>query len=184
MDGALNSKPTKNGGGLLRTTTWGSLIALSILVAALGLTGHLPATQRGAAALQTIAPTASPQISASQPGAKAARADSFLSSTAKQISRLNPFSVGQGQKTEATVASSATQENAVVAPVEPATATRTAELEPKGQPQDSLSIGGSQDPEVLVAAKIAPDLKGIDPEAPVDVIVQFKSATGAPDLAR
>ena len=40
MDGALNSKPTKNGGGLLRTTTWGCLIALSILVAALGLTGQ------------------------------------------------------------------------------------------------------------------------------------------------
>ena len=32
-------------------------------------------------------------------------------------------------------------------------------------------------------AKIAPDLKGVNPEAQIDVIVQFKSASGASDVA-
>ena len=34
-----------------------------------------------------------------------------------------------------------------------------------------------------MVAKIAPDLKGVDPEAPIEVIVQFKNATGASDAA-
>jgi len=46
-----------------------------------------------------------------------------------------------------------------------------------------MASGGAVNPQTLIAAKIAPDLQGIDPTKPVDVIVQFKRTAASSDLS-
>jgi len=46
---------------------------------------------------------------------------------------------------------------------------------------NSASASPNDDQSVVVG-KIAQDLKGVDPEASIEVIVQFKNAAGASDL--
>jgi hypothetical protein len=58
------------------------------------------------------------------------------------------------------------------------TAPENAQTQSLGSPTSS----DDQDSQSLIAAKISPDLKGIDPDAPVDVIVQFRQTPSETEL--
>jgi hypothetical protein len=64
----------------------------------------------------------------------------------------------------------------------PAVAAPTTGASTEPQPQAGPVTNGAEDPQALIAAKIAPDLTGIDPSKLVDVIVQFKGSPNAADL--
>src|SRR5208282_1592678 len=55
-----------------------------------------------------------------------------------------------------------------------------------GAPSNDINTSlaaSTTDDQAAAVAKIAPDLKGVNPDAPIDVIVQFKNASGASDVA-
>src|SRR5580704_15834313 len=73
-------------GGLLRTTTWGTLIAFSLLIAGLGLAGHLFHPLSNPQALQTAANTTPDGAAA----VRAAARDSYnAGSTRRDSSRAS-----------------------------------------------------------------------------------------------
>jgi hypothetical protein len=55
MDGTGHGYSTNKGEGLLKTTTWGTLIALSLVAAAFGLKGSFSSSPLDSAALQAQA---------------------------------------------------------------------------------------------------------------------------------
>src|ERR1700730_2456297 len=55
MQPSQSRNPENKKSGVLKTTTWGTLIALSLLIAGLGLTGHLSPTGGTPQVVQTAA---------------------------------------------------------------------------------------------------------------------------------
>src|SRR5215467_8998493 len=178
MDATGRNNPAKNSGdgplkttiwgslfkdGLLKTTTWGALIGLSLLAAAFGFRGSFYSSHSDSTA-QIEARLDSPQLPVAQPTHSAPD-----SAYTQQQSRQSSPARNQRRK------SSASSVNRQVAP---AASSVLSNLTPKfGGQNQSLSgttSSDNQDPQTLVAAKIASDLKGIDPEKSVDVIVQFR----------
>src|SRR5262249_9473597 len=86
---------------------------------------------------------------------------------------------GQGQSEKAVAAGSPRETVASAAAISHATA-----ADSKSQPSDDAAASSSgKDSQVLMAAaKISPDLKDIDPDAPVDVIVQYRRSPAANEL--
>ncbi len=177
MIGSENNNGEKRGGGILKTTTWGALIALSALLA-FGVGSQLAKSHFDTSATQTAEQQASPDVMAAQADAKSAKEDSFFNSASKQISKFSPFSFGQESKPSNTPTLS-TQDKPLISGVQ--AVVQASDSGSKNHSRDGSQLGGDQDPQVLIAAKIAPDLKGIDPNKSLDVIVQFKSSS-AEDL--
>ncbi len=173
MIGSENNNSEKRGGSILKTTTWGALIALSALLA-FGVGSQLAKSRFDTSATPTAEQPASPDVLAAQADAQSAKEDSFFNSASKQISKLNPFSSGQESKRSNTPALSA-QDKPFISGVQ--AAPQASDSGSKNQSRDGSQPRPDQDPQVLIAAKIAPDLKGLDPDKPVDVIVQFKSSS-------
>src|SRR6266852_2930140 len=168
-----NNNGEKRGGSMLKTTTWGALIALSALLA-FGVGSQLAKSHFDTPATQTAEQQASPDVTTAQADVKPAKDDSFFRGAVKQISQLNPFSEGQESKPPATPTLNA-QERPLVPASRLQSAAQASDSDSKNQSRDASQPGADQDPQVLIAAKIAPDLKGIDPDKAVDVIVQFKN---------
>ena len=55
MDRSPSKNPENKQGGLLKTTTWGTLIALSLLIAGLGLTSYVFLPHGSSQAIETTA---------------------------------------------------------------------------------------------------------------------------------
>src|SRR5271170_8447446 len=72
MDLSPYKNPKNKNGGPLKTTTWGALIAFSLLLAGLGLTGHLSQPVGGPQAIQTTANKAAGRASAPPAAARGA----------------------------------------------------------------------------------------------------------------
>src|SRR6266436_8388503 len=180
MIGSENNNGEERGGSTLKTTTWGALIALSALLA-FGVGSQLAKSHFDTSATQTAEQQASPDVMTAQADVKPAKDASFFRGAVKQISQLNPFSEGQESKPAATPTLNA-QERPLVPASGLQSAAQASDPGSRNQSRDGSQTGADQDPQVLIAAKIAPDLKGIDPEKPLDVIVQFKNSASATDL--
>src|SRR5262249_33300041 len=174
MESTGNANGPRKSSGFLRTTTWGTLIAASLLVTAWSFSGHFGGSNDGlgyrtsevvaklnpfhsTSSSKTLEPSKAPAVEPSQ--ARSASAVAYQGHPAAEpkgpsmVAQYTPF---RG-----------------VNPVAPRPS------EAKGQAATETS---SEAP-VLIAAKMAPDLQGLDPEKPVDVIVQYRKspATNALD---
>src|SRR5580700_5577433 len=163
-------------GGLLRTTTWGTLIAFSLLIAGLGLTGHLFHPLGNPQVLQTAANTTPHQATALLTAAR----DSYNGgSTGRDSSRAStpyPYS-GIAENSAVASPSLATANGSPVLSHTPPAGTKDLSALQQGPVSGAPSTDAASLP-TQIAAKIAPDLKGLDPAKPVDVIVQFKRLAG------
>src|SRR5262249_22077915 len=148
--------------GLLKTTTWGSLIGLSLLAAAFGFRGTL-SSSHGDSTEQTEARLESPQLSLAQRPTDSA----LQSADSGQQLRLNQPTLDR--RRTSTVSAVSRQATPTTSSTFSGMAAKSGG--PSQSPGDATS-SDNQDPQRLIAAKIAPDLKGIDPEKPVDVNVQ------------
>src|SRR5690349_12757015 len=151
-----------NQDGLLKTTTWGTLIALSLLAATLGFKGSFSSSPDNSATLQAEAhlesvPSAQNAAPLSTQGGSSAKQSGLNSTPFNQYRRNDSYS--------------ARPQTLAASPALPNLAAKQS-----AQPQISTSgaSNDNQDPQSLIAAKIAPDLKGIDPQKPVSVIVQYR----------
>src|SRR5215469_6314637 len=167
MDRTAHGNPTKNGEGLLKTTTWGTLIALSLLAAAFGFRSSFSSSPDGSAALQAEARQESAPLQSTQSVAEPSQEgrslgkESGLSSASSNQDRRNGFSSANLQMPAA----------ASTAP-----SNLAAKQDAQVPSLSSPASNNNQDPQSLIAAKIAPDLKGIDPHKPVNVIIQYRQS--------
>src|SRR5215831_14315799 len=166
MESTSKTNSTKKSSGFLKTTTWGTLIAASALLAAWGFSGNFQSQagfgpNKPIAKLSQVQPNATP-IKNGSLSAPSTGNDRLSSSVSGVVS--NPYyansrsSVISGKGNGEQISSSRTNQESA---------------HPSELKSQTLSTG-STDPQVLIAAKMAPDLQGLDPEKPVDVIVQFR----------
>src|SRR5215472_8917589 len=157
--------------GLLKTTTWGALMALSLLAAAFGFRGSRFGSRTDSTE-QIESRLESPQLSLTQGHVQVA----LKSTDSGQKSRLKGPALDQ--RGTSGVPSVYRQVPPTRSSAFPTGTTTLA------APNQSLSDAASdnQNPQTLIAAKIAADLKGIDPDKPVDVIVQFRHAPSDTEL--
>jgi len=107
-DGTTNSHPARNGGGLLRSATWGRLTALAIFVAGWSLTPNGPALQDRPGVSRALTQPHSGKAIVFQSRAKPSRSWSFFAHVERQISRLNPFSLSEHEEKTSSSADSET----------------------------------------------------------------------------
>ena len=180
MDLTPYKGPNKQNGGPLKTTTWGALIAITLLLGLLGTTSFLFHQLGSPQVIQTAANTAPGQNGGAS---SVAKHSSNLSSNGFGFNGVPAFQQPLGVRaigpistnSPAVVMASAADQQGNSSGMKAAQATQ----------QDPLQGGmtaGTALTQAQIAAKIAPDLRGIDPAKPVDVIVQFKRSAGAADL--
>src|SRR6266851_8390248 len=159
-------------GSVLKTTTWGALIAFSAMILVAGLLGYNPWTPSGDLA-RSSAQVAEQGLPSAGPSATPAQDDSSMDGV---IGRALPSRDKSAATVHATPVISASAAAAHENPVR----SNQADLSHSNTRNIDTGTGSADtnpnDNEAAVAAKIAPDLKGIDPEKPVDVIVQFKNS--------
>ncbi len=180
MDRSPYKSPEDKNGGPLKTTTWGALIASSILVAGLGLTGYLSHLAVSPQVIETADNSALNQTAASPSTGGISRSAGLDNRSSSSASILRPTL--EVRKNGTVAVQSAAQANGSPAILK---APVVGQKEQGGAQQNAIAGEGSTgvvDAQAQLAAKIAPDLQGIDPEKPVDVIVQYKSSAAASDL--
>jgi serine protease AprX len=175
MIGAQKNSPKSKTSGFLKTTTWGTLISLSLVVAVLGVSGHLPWTSASQA---TPVPVAAVSVRPTQPfAAHSIFLGSSSDRTYKGVS-TRPGGREQVAKTDVTaqpsvlVASTSRQDNSGL---HAAVSSTSSDSGPSAA-EDNDSVQ-----QALIAAKLSSDLKQVDPEAPLDVIVQYHQLPSAMD---
>jgi len=181
MKRARESNPKSSTGTILKTTTWGALIALLLVTMAWGFSCYFPGVQDDANAPTSAALAGPAQDSSTSTSGPADRSKetSFLSSALRQVSKLNPFSGTTASKSKEAALSAQIQ-----SPTDGGSNPKSA-----AQPTDSNAKTqyGTQrtddDAGAVLAAKISPDLKGVKSEASVDVIIQFRQPPSETDLA-
>src|SRR6266851_2212886 len=160
-------------GSVLKTTTWGALIAFSATIMVAGLVGYNPWPPSGDLA-RPSAQVAEQGLPSAGPSATPAQDSSSISRAFGQALPSQDNSAATVHATPVISASAAaTPENPILS--------NQADPSHSNTPNHDTGTGSADtnptDTPAVVAAKIAPDLKGIDPEKPVDVIVQFKNGT-------
>jgi hypothetical protein len=165
---------TRKRGSVLKTTTWGTLIGASFMLAVLGLAAHFTSSDfiklRPAPHPSTAVATAN---TVEQEGAGTVGLDASVRPAA--VPNARPAGV---LPAPAAIAS----RNEFSQQPFPAVAAPTTGGSTEPQPQAGPVTNGAEDQQALIAAKIAPDLTCIDPSKLVDVIVQFKGSPSAADL--
>src|SRR5580658_8116424 len=168
---------SRNGSRVLKTTTWGAVIALSAAILVTGLVGLNPLTKSGEFG-RPAAQVAEKALPSSGPSLTPALQGSFNGGDVRE---------DQPVLGKALPSASETVSDSSVSTVASPIRSSQAELSQPNPPSESNGGGSgsanSVEAQRAVLAKIAPDLKGLDPEAPVDVIVQFKTAAGVSDVA-
>src|SRR4029077_16817327 len=140
-------------------------IAFSLILTVLGFTGHLSEDRANStnfrgnrSAAQTLAHEVAPP----------SRDHSFLPNAVSQVANLNPFSKSRENILVPASASPAADSPAVVA--SGASSSQPSNAKPESGSGIAASQG-VQDAQALIAAKLAPDLQGMDPQKALDVIV-------------
>src|SRR5215472_11693027 len=165
MDRTGHRNPTKNNEGLLKTTTWGTLIALSLLAAAFGFRSSFYSSPNDSATLEAEARQDSAPLQSAQNAAEPSRPGNSFGK--------EPGSIAASSQNRPNGSLSAGPQMTAASPTfSNLTAKRDAQTPSLG----SSAPSESQDPQSLISAKISPDLKGIDPQKPVNVIVQYRQA--------
>ena len=181
MDLSPYRNPEKKNGGPLKTTTWGALIAFALLLAALGLTGHLSHPSRNAQVIETAANISPEQTPTARSTASASHEDGYNRGALNGTSTLQPlFELRKNGPSSAK--SSGLANGSLVQQQVPSAGVKDPSA-PQQEPRAGVPMTGAVNAQALIAAKIAPDLQGIDPTKPVDVIVQFKRSVAASDLS-
>src|SRR5580704_7488771 len=162
--------PENKNSGVLKTTTWGTLIALSLLIAGLGLTGHLSPTGGTRQAVQTAANIAPGRSSGLPSGALSSHEFGSSRRTSNGLSPLapQPGVIDKNGLTAQTAGPAGS--NSFFS--KSASAASKDQAPAQQAPGTGAAMNGGTTPQSLIAAKISPDLQGIDPQKPVDVIVQ------------
>src|SRR5712692_4275015 len=163
-------------GSVLKTTTWGALIAFSATIMVAGLLGYSPWTPSG--------DLARPSAQVAEQGLPSAGHSATLAQDGSSISGAFGRAFPSLDKSAATVSATPVISASAAATPENLIRSNQADLSRSNTRNLDTGTGSAgtnpEDIQAAAAAKIAPDLKGIDPEKPVDVIVQFKN--GATDL--
>src|SRR5215471_16132160 len=170
MNGTGRSNAAKSSDSFLKTTTWGCLIALSILSAAFGFRGSFSSSDSGSKE-QTEARLESPPLRSAQ-GPVPSPQSAYSGKQSRQS--MPAFDQRRANRVSSV--------NHQVVPTTSPFSSMTPKSDLPNQSLDAASASDNQDPQTLIAAKIAPDLKGIDPEKPVDVIVQFRHSPSETEL--
>src|SRR5215467_13476697 len=142
MDG--NSKQPSNG-GVLKTTTWGTLIALSLLVTAWGFSGRWRGNSGDSNSPQAVARFATPQPSISQsvkPAQSPSPADSPSRNVVVDADRHEPAVFAPAAPAERGTSASSLSASSATMP----------QANPKGPNSDGASSGAGRDSQVLMAA--------------------------------
>src|SRR5262252_9177049 len=171
INGTGRSNAAKSSDSFLKTTTWGALIALSLLAAAFGLRGSFSSSDIDSTE-QVKSRLESPQLPSVQGAAQAAQ----HSAHSGQQSRLSSPTLDQRRSSVLAV------HRQVTSTTSSAFSNMTSKLGAQSQPLSGATSSDNQDPQTLIATKIAPDLKAIDPDKPVDVIVQFRHSPSDTEL--
>ncbi len=176
MDLTPNKSSNNQNGGPLKTTTWGALIAIALLMGLLGTTSYV------------LHPFGSPQVvqtagntGLGQNGGVPSVAQHSYNTHSSKFGLNNAPAFQQPIGVQANGPVSAGVPLAVIVGVAEQHGNSSGAKAAQATQQDPLSGGltsGTANPQALIAAKIAPDLREVDPAKPVDVIVQFKRATG------
>src|SRR5580693_4715949 len=177
MRGTHNS--SGKGSSILKTTTWGALIALTAAILVAGLPGFNPWTHSGDVSHPSVqvAEQVQPLVAHST---TPARQDSTLSGVSgRSISVQGKSAQAEAGVAQVAVSPAASFEN----PIRPVQTEPRHENAPKNDTDLPSTSASPNNDQPAVVAKIAPDLKGVDPEAPVEVIVQYRNAAGAADVA-
>ena len=91
MDRSPYKNPENKNGGPLKTTTWGALIASSLLLAGLGLTGHLSRPGGGSQVIETAASSAPVQAPTVSSVAKGSYGSGVRGGALNGASALHPL---------------------------------------------------------------------------------------------
>ena len=175
---ASSGKSNRKQSSILKTTTWGALIASGLTLVVLGvgasLRGHR--TSSGLAELH-LAPQ--PTVAAAKTNATY---EEKLASGAGLSGSVRPAATSQVKRGD--VASAPAQIASLNESTRQLSLAAPASVATHGS-SDPESLPAANDPEAsqaLTAAKIAPDLKNLAPDKSVDVIVQFKGSPNPADL--
>jgi hypothetical protein len=166
-------------GGPLKTTTWGALIAIALLLGLLGTTGYLFHSFGSPQVIQTAANTA-PRQNASAP---VARKHSYTNASGLGLNNSLTFEQPNGIRANGPVSANNPVAGMGVAAEQSNSSGMKAASTAQPDPLSGGITAGTANAQALIAAKIAPDLQGIDPNKPVDVIVQFKRSAASTDLS-
>src|SRR5271168_1026687 len=180
MPTSTQNSHQKSSDNFLKTTTWGALIAISLVLAVFGLTGQISNSRGKAEATLGSGNISTTQTQAPAQGATSSSSDSLPGSPMQSAAQPNSFSPSTNfnfsvppsstSDTAKTLSASNFARPGVAVPVQP-------------ESTSTLPAPDSDDAQALIAAKIAPDLNGIDPEKPIDVIVQFKDSPNGSELS-
>src|SRR5579863_8170738 len=181
MQPSHSKNPEIKNSGVLKTTTWGTLIALSLLIAGLGLTGHLSPTGGARHAVLTAANIAPERGAGLSSGALSSREFGSARRATNGASSLAPQSGAIDNR--GLTSQMAAQANGNLFFGKSSSAAIKDQAPAQQNPGAGGLSNGSATPQAIIAAKIAPDLQGIDPQKPVDVIVQYKKSAGSADLS-
>src|SRR5229473_2948596 len=168
-------------GGFLKTTTWGALIALFLAAVAWGVSSYSPLAHNNEDGQASVALTRSVEDSSPSPAQAAPKHESFFTEALKHASRLNPFSGSKTPVNKNAVLSAQVQSPAS-GPLTAASALKTASHPEDTNQSPTFGAQESDEAKAALARKISPDLKGVKPEASVDVIVQFHRPPSDADL--
>ena len=171
---------SRTSSSVLKTTTWGALIAFTAAVLVAALFGYNPWNPAGDFG-RTSAHLAAQSLPSAGLASPVAHPRSSLDVSVDQALPLQgkPTQAGTSMA-EVSVLAAASRENAdgLNQP-----APRHIDTPGNDSNTSSADIANTTDGQAVAVAKIAPDLKDVNPEAPIDVIVQFKNASGASDVA-
>src|SRR5271165_5439159 len=180
MDRSPYKSPENKNGGPLKTTTWGALIASSVLVAGLGLTGYLSHLAVSPQVIETADNNALNQVPADPSMAGPSRSTGLVNRSSSSASILRPTL--EVRKGGTAAVQSAAQVFGGPASLRAPVVGLKDQVRAQQNPVAGGGAAGVVDAQAQIAAKIAPDLQGIDPEKPIDVIVQYKSSAASSDL--
>src|SRR5262249_8036265 len=146
----------KKSSAFLKTTTWGTLIAASVLMAAWGFSGHFVGST------DSLSHSASRAVAGPNPFHPASASRNTERSSAASEPRQGNFASAvelAGQPASASNSHSGVAQTTPFLSVNNPAATHPSES--RGQ---AAAAGANSDAPVLIAAKMAPDLQGLDPE--------------------
>src|SRR5580692_8783590 len=156
MDSRPYKNPENKQGGPLKTTTWGALIAFSLLIAGLGLTSYVFLPHGNPQAIETAANISRNQTpvlgSAASGGYGAGSSGHGLNGG----STFHPYNVLSGTGAIAAQSSASANGYAVLPSNTPAAPSNQAA--PQQDPANGGASSGGLNLQAQIAAKIAPDL--------------------------
>ena len=172
---------SRKASSVLKTTTWGAVIALSAALLMAGLVGLNPGTPSGDLGRPSAQLAENGTQSAAHSTARTQANSSYSDAIPRDSSSKDSSSPAARREAQASLPRAANLGGSSKwYPATPSHSNTSSNDAASSVASANLSPSERQ---AAIAAKISPDLKGINPGAPVDVIVQYKTAAGVSDVA-